>query len=79
MVSVVVLVCFLESLFFVVLGKILVGVKVRAHLCFKQAQPKMCHSPKVNDRIDFFSKLLEHLFSDHLKKKNFKLTSYLNR
>jgi hypothetical protein len=22
------------------------------HLCFKQAQPKMCHSPKVDDRVE---------------------------
>ena len=26
------------------------------HLCFKQAQPKMCQSPKVDDGVDFFSK-----------------------
>ena len=24
------------------------------HLCFKQAQPKMCHSPKVDDGVEFF-------------------------
>ena len=24
------------------------------HLCFKQAQPKMCHSPKAGDGVDFF-------------------------
>ena len=24
------------------------------HLCFKQAQPKMCHSPKVDDRVNIF-------------------------
>ena len=23
------------------------------HLCFKQAQPKMCHSPKVDDGVEF--------------------------
>ena len=22
------------------------------HLCFKQVQPKMCHSPKVDDGVD---------------------------
>ena len=22
------------------------------HLCFKQAQPKMCHSPKVDDGVE---------------------------
>ena len=22
------------------------------HLCFMQAQPKMCHSPKVDDGVD---------------------------
>ena len=32
------------------------------HLCFKQAQPKMCHSPKVDDGVDIFFKVLEHLF-----------------
>ena len=26
------------------------------NLCFKQAQPKMCHSPKVKDRVDIFFK-----------------------
>ena len=31
-------------------------------LCFKQAQPKMCHSLKVDDLVDIFFK---HLFSDH--------------
>ena len=24
------------------------------HLCFKQAQPKMYHSPKVDDGVDIF-------------------------
>ena len=24
------------------------------HLCFKQAQPKMCHSPKVDDGFEIF-------------------------
>ena len=24
------------------------------HLCFEQAQPKMYHSPKVDDRVDVF-------------------------
>ena len=24
------------------------------HLCFKQAQPKMCHSPKVDDGVYIF-------------------------
>ena len=46
------------------------------HLCFKQAQPKMCHSPKVDDGVDIF---LKRLFSDHFLKKNIKLTSHLNR
>ena len=27
---------------------------VYIHLCFKQAQPKMCHSPKVDDGVDSF-------------------------
>ena len=26
------------------------------HLCFKQAQPKICHSPKVDDGVDIFFK-----------------------
>ena len=26
------------------------------HLCFKQAQPEMCHSPKVDDEVDIFFK-----------------------
>ena len=26
------------------------------HLCFKQAQPKMYHSPKVDDGVDIFFK-----------------------
>ena len=25
-----------------------------AHLCFEQAQPKMYHSPKVDDGVDVF-------------------------
>ena len=34
-----------------------------AHLCFKQAQTKMCHSPKVDDGVnDFLLFLLEHIF-----------------
>ena len=27
---------------------------VSGHLCFTQAQPKMCHSPKVDDGVDIF-------------------------
>ena len=26
------------------------------HLCFKQAQPKMCHSPKVDEGVDIYKK-----------------------
>ena len=26
------------------------------HLCFKQAQPKMCHSRKVDDGVEIFFK-----------------------
>ena len=29
---------------------------IRAHLCFEQAQPKMYHSPKVDDGVDVFFK-----------------------
>ena len=25
---------------------------VTTHLCFKQAQPKMCHSPKVDNGVE---------------------------
>ena len=33
------------------------------HLCFKQAQPKMCHSPKVDDGVEhFFSHFLDPFF-----------------
>ena len=33
------------------------------HLCFKQAQPKMSHSPKVDDGVDiFFLKFLNTYF-----------------
>ena len=32
------------------------------HLCFKQAKPKMCHSPKVDDGVDVFVLLLECIF-----------------
>ena len=45
-------------------------------LCFKHAQPKMYHSPKVDDRVDI-KKILENLFQTFLK--NFKLPSHLNR
>ena len=34
---------------------------------------------RLMTEIIFFSKLLEHPFSDHIFLKNFKLTSYLNR
>ena len=30
------------------------AAKRAIHLCFKQAQPKMCHSPKVDDGVDIF-------------------------
>ena len=31
------------------------GRQIQAvHLCFKQAQPKICHSPKVDDGVDIF-------------------------
>ena len=36
--------------------------QVCPHLCFKQAQPKMCHSPEVDDRIEFCFLLLENIF-----------------
>ena len=34
------------------------------NLCFKQAQTKMCHSPKVDDKVNFFL-LLENIFSNN--------------
>ena len=47
---------------FIIEGRVLTII---GHLCFKQAQPKMCHSPKVDEGVDhFFFKLLEHLFFD---------------
>ena len=49
----------------------------RSHLCFKQAQLKIYHSPKIDDGVDIFFKFLEHPFLDHFFK-NFKLTSHLN-
>ena len=30
---------------------------VGGHLCFEQAQPKMYHSPKVDDGVDVFFKI----------------------
>ena len=36
---------------------------ILAHLCFKQAQLKMCHSPKVDDGLDnFFQNFLKTYF-----------------
>ena len=32
----------------------LFSISVLGHLCFKQAQPKMCHSPKVDDKVFLF-------------------------
>ena len=50
------------------------------HLCFEQAQPKMYHSPKVDDRVGvFYLKFLENQFLDVFFWKNLKLTSHLNR
>ena len=34
------------------------------HLCFKQAHPNMCHSSKVEDKVEFFFKLLGPIFLD---------------
>ena len=36
---------------------------ITLHLCFKHAQPKMFHSPKVENRVDnlFFSSVI-HIF-----------------
>ena len=36
----------------VALAVVVVVIAVAVHLCFKQAQPKMCHSPKVDDGVD---------------------------
>ena len=35
-------------------------------MCFKQAQPKMCHSPKIEDGVDIFFVLLGLIFLDFL-------------
>ena len=35
---------------------IIINVTITIHLCFKQAQPKICHSPKVDDGVDIFFK-----------------------
>ena len=44
------------------------------HLCFKQAQPKMCHSPKADDRVQtFFFKDSQTPIFENFFKKNFKL------
>ena len=32
------------------------SVQCIVNLCFEQAQPKMCHSPKVDDGVDIFFK-----------------------
>ena len=29
-------------------------IEIATHLCFEQAQPKMYHSPKVDDGVDVF-------------------------
>ena len=49
------------------------------HCCFKQAQPKMWHSPKVDDGVDIFFKLSWKRSFGQFFLKNFKLTSNLNR
>ena len=43
------------------------------HLCFKQAQPKMCHSPLVDDGVEiYFFTSYTHIFGQFWCK-NFKL------
>ena len=32
-------------------------MKETLHLCFKQVQPKMCQSPKVDDGVDICFKI----------------------
>ena len=36
---------------FIINGRVLTII---GHLCFMQAQPKMCHSPKVDEGVDHF-------------------------
>ena len=49
-----------------------------SHLCFEQAQPKMYHSPKVDNGVDvfFFLNFLKTYFRTFFSK-NLKLTSHL--
>ena len=43
---------------------------LRAHLCFKQAKPKMCHSPKVEDGVEInFFNFLDAYFWQFFNKK----------
>ena len=38
-------------------GSLHPGQGMTPHLCFEQAQPKMYHSPKVDDGVDVFFKI----------------------
>ena len=44
-----------------------------AHLCFKQAQPKMCHCPKVDDGVEHLKNNLLNTYFQTCFVKNFKL------
>ena len=43
---------------------------VSRHLCFKQAQPKMCHSSEVDDKVEHEKKswtpIFGHFFCEEL-------------
>ena len=58
-----------------------VRVVNRQHLCFKHAQLKMCHSPKVEDGVEIIFLLLYFLDPSvwTVLLKNFKLPYILNR
>ena len=48
------------------------------HLCFKQAQPKMCHSPKVDDGVKNNFSLFGPIFLGIFLFKNLELSYILN-
>ena len=37
--------------------------------CFKHARPKMCHSPKVNDGVEYFLENFLNTYFRTFKKK----------
>ena len=49
-----------------------VDVGVAVHLCFKQAQPKMCDSPKVKDKVEKISIHFLDPYFQTIKKQTLK-------